>query len=230
MGVSSFGVGWPSIGSIICWFIWKHSCDVAFRKKRVNLDKLLLDIKRFISTVIVPANICIALNISSKTEAHLVDSIIFIDASVKDSKLGIGLVLCTTGGVILKVRGDFGRAPDAAGGEAAALFLAISWCRDLKLSKVLLVSDCLNMVNYVNSFSGSVGWRSKDLDDCKISMSTLFIVKFVYVKRKLNNEADRLASFARKNSLSFSWDSCPSFLVIFVKQNSLINVCKNLVI
>lgn len=61
-------------------------------------------------------------------------------------------------GIIKSLRADFGLISSDVGAETAALILAISWARDLNLSKVLLVSDCLQMVGYVNSGKGDLDW------------------------------------------------------------------------
>lgn len=144
---------------------------MVFKKTIINLDNLLFDIKIFISSYIVHVRVCGDMTISLKTARSLVDHILFLDASVKDIDLGTGIVWCSLAGLIEGVKADFDLVSEAQVGEATALFLAISWAQHMNISKVLLVSDCHNIVRYVNCVSRSVSWRSKDLlNICKACM------------------------------------------------------------
>lgn len=86
---------------------------------------------------------------------------------------------------------DFGLVSDAVCAEVTALFLAISWVKELKLSKVLFVSDFLQVVDFVNEVISSVGWRCSDLlEDCRRFISSSNVYNVVYVNRIKNRIAD----------------------------------------
>ncbi|RZC56459.1 hypothetical protein C5167_015303 [Papaver somniferum] len=83
-------------------------------------------------------------------------------------------------------RSDFGLVLDAVSAEATALFLAISWVKELNLSKVLFVCDCLQVVGFVNGVSSSVGRMCSDLlEDCRNFTASRNAYKVVYIIRYL---------------------------------------------
>ncbi|XP_026441788.1 uncharacterized protein LOC113340957 [Papaver somniferum] len=119
--------------------------------------------------------------VCSSVKIHIadVDHIMFVDGSFKDFKMGSGIVCCDLTGNVICSRSDFGWIPDAVGAKAAALFLAISWAEEMNLQKVFFLSDCLQLVNFVNAASTDVNWRSVDLlNRCRISLDSNVAFKF----------------------------------------------------
>lgn len=113
---------------------------------------------------------------------------------------------------------------DAVGAEAAVLILTISWAEEMKLPKVVFVSDCLQLVNFVNGQNSCVDWRSLDLLElCRNLLSSSVSYKVMYIKRLNNSLADRLARRARKNSLKGLWFSLLNFLFRKVNLNVICN-------
>ncbi|XP_026445212.1 uncharacterized protein LOC113345752 [Papaver somniferum] len=116
LGTSPFKVNWPSIGSIVMWYIWKLRCDVLFRNISIYLNKVILEVQRMINTYISPRNFSNAspiVGLSSRTE---VEHFMFIDGSYKDYNMGLGVIWCDIAGNVKGLRSDFGLMTDAVGG------------------------------------------------------------------------------------------------------------------
>ncbi|XP_026459415.1 uncharacterized protein LOC113360081 [Papaver somniferum] len=133
-----------------------------------------------------------------KAPIQHINHIFFIGGSFKNFNMGIGLILCDNAGRIKGCRADFGLIHGAVAAEAMALILACSWVGEMNLSRVLFISDCLQLVDLVNQGKGDIDWRSQDLvEDCRISFSSCVNSRIVFIKRSKNKIADRLARRAR---------------------------------
>lgn len=119
---------------------------------------------------------------------------------------------------------------DAIGAEAAALILAISWAQEMHLSKVVFVSDCLQLVQFSNGVSTNIAWRSSDLvEHCRSLIFSTVSFRIVYIKRVKNKLTDRLARRARKHELKGQWVSLPSFLASQTWLENLTEICNSFV-
>lgn len=100
----------------------------------------------------------------------------------------------------------------------------------MNLSKVLLVSDCLQLVNFVNGGKDMVDWRSCDiLEDCRFSLSSCNNFKVMHITRLKNKVAICLARRARKYCLKTNWVSFPYFLSDVVRKEPIVNACNLLI-
>lgn len=107
IGPFPFPVGWPSIGTIVMWCIWKLRCEVMFQNVVVNLDKVILNTRRMINTYItLPAKHVFIMDI--KTPTSEVRHILLLDGSFKKFKMGVGMTLCDVTGRIECSHSDFG--------------------------------------------------------------------------------------------------------------------------
>ncbi|XP_026398058.1 uncharacterized protein LOC113293732 isoform X2 [Papaver somniferum] len=80
---------------------------------------------------------------------------------------------------------------DAIGVEAAALILAISLAEEMNLTKVVLLSDYLQLVQFSNGDDIKLAWRSSDLfEHCRSLISSYLFFKIMYIKRVNNLLAD----------------------------------------
>lgn len=69
--------------------------------------------------------------------------------------------------------------------------MAISWAEEMNLSKVLFVSDCLQLVDFFKEGKGEVDWLCCDLlEECRIFFSNRFSFNVVHIKRLKNKIAD----------------------------------------
>ncbi|XP_026410688.1 uncharacterized protein LOC113305915 [Papaver somniferum] len=221
IGPSPFPVGWTSIGSIVMWCIWKLRCEVVFQNVAINFDKVIRNSRRMITTYINPPTEIICRK-DVRTPRTDVRHIFFLDGSFKKFNMGVGLILCDVTGRIECSRSDFGLVQDAVSAEATALVLAISWVRELNLSKVLLVSDCLQVVDFLNGDCCSAGWRCGDLlAECRSFMSRSGVCRLVYIRRVKNKLADRLARRARRLYLKDSWSSLPPFMNCYDRDENI---------
>ncbi|XP_026399862.1 uncharacterized protein LOC113295753 [Papaver somniferum] len=203
LGESPFNVSWPSIGTITMWCIWKLRCDVIFRNASIDLNKVILDTKRMFNTYISPRIRPADVHSDIKIPIAEVDHFMFVDGSFKDFNMGLGVIWCDVEGNVISSRSDYGLIPDAVGAEAAALILAISRAEEMNLSRVVFVSDCLQLVHFINGVNSNIAWISSDLlDQCQSLISRSISFKIMYIKRVKNLLADRLARRARKLSLS----------------------------
>ncbi|XP_026398057.1 uncharacterized protein LOC113293732 isoform X1 [Papaver somniferum] len=86
---------------------------------------------------------------------------------------------------------DFDLMSDAIGVEAAALILAISLAEEMNLTKVVLLSDYLQLVQFSNGDDIKLAWRSSDLfEHCRSLISSYLFFKIMYIKRVNNLLAD----------------------------------------
>ncbi|XP_026451412.1 uncharacterized protein LOC113351684 [Papaver somniferum] len=183
---SPYNVSWPNIGYVVLWSIWKLRCDVLFRIVAFDLNNTNLDIKRMLNSYISPksgsSSSTTPDSCSVRTLLSDVDHILFVDGSFKDFKLGSGVIWCDLSGNVICSRADFEWIPYAVGAEAAALLLAISWAEEMNLPKVVFLSDCLQLVNFVNAATSNFNWRSIDLlNRCRISIVSNVSFKLLYV-------------------------------------------------
>ncbi|XP_026400447.1 uncharacterized protein LOC113296355 [Papaver somniferum] len=226
LGISPFRVSWTSIGAIVMWCIWKLRCDVLFRQTTIDLNKVILETEKMINTYIAPPVCSGALVRDYKVPLDVVNHFMFSDGFFKDFKMSLGVIWCDISGKLKSSRSDFGLIPDAIGAEVASLILAISWAEEMNLSKVVFISDCLQLVDYVNGVSSNITWRSEYLlNQCRVLISSSCSFEVVFVKRVKNHLADRLARRARNFSLKGLWVSYPSFLISLVRKENLNVVC-----
>ncbi|XP_026416689.1 uncharacterized protein LOC113312150 [Papaver somniferum] len=230
LGDSPFNVSWPSIGAIITWCIWKLRCDVIFRNASIDLNRVILDTKRIFNTYISPQNRPVVVLSDVKIPVAEVDHFMFVDGSFKDFNMGLGVIWCDVVGNVRSSRSDYGLIPDAVGAEAAALILAISWAEEMNLSIVIFVSDCLQLVHFINGVSSNIAWRSSDLlEQCRSLISSSVSFKIMYIKRVKNLLADRLARRPKKHSITGLWVSFSSFLNSLIRKENLNDVCTSLI-
>ncbi|XP_026383447.1 uncharacterized protein LOC113278940 [Papaver somniferum] len=163
LSLSPFNVNWPSIGAIVMWCIWKLRCDVSFRNTTIDINKAVMETKKMINTYIARPLMIRRVNKDIKVPKSEVEHFMFIDGSFKDYDMGLGVIWCDIAGRIRIIRADFGLISDAVGAETAALILAISWAKKMNLFKIIIVSDCVQLMDFVNGGSTNIDWRSSDL-------------------------------------------------------------------
>ncbi|XP_026453170.1 uncharacterized protein LOC113353915 [Papaver somniferum] len=74
---------------------------------------------------------------------------------------------------------DFGLIPSDVGAGTTTLILAFSWAGKMDLFRVIFVSDCLQLVNFLNGGKGDMDWWSMDLlEECRISLSSCMNIRF----------------------------------------------------
>ncbi|XP_026434569.1 uncharacterized protein LOC113332110 [Papaver somniferum] len=203
--------------------------DYFLIKIAIDLNKVILDAKRMINSYIKPSIPVRDSNIHKKICRTEVEHFMFIDGSYKDSNMGVGIFWCDLAGTIKGSRADFGLIPDAVGDESNALFLGISWALEMNLSRVIFLSDCLQMVDFVNEDCSKVGWWSSDvLKDCRSLFSSNSSFKLMYINRVKKNLADKLDRRARKYCIKNNWVSFPPFLDSLVRKEPLVDVCTSL--
>ncbi|XP_026420100.1 uncharacterized protein LOC113316084 [Papaver somniferum] len=230
LGASPFKVGWPSVGAIVMWSIWKLRCDVVFKSASLDMNKIIVDIKRMLNSYIAPRITVMNLVHNVKIPQSEVENFMFVDGSFKDFNFGIDVIWCDAAGNVRKVHSNFRFVQDAVGAEAAALSFAISWAEEMNLPKVVFDSDCLQLVHFVNGRNISVGWRSQDLlEQCRSSIYCSVSFNVMYIKRLNNPLADRLARRARKNNIKGLWFSLPNFLDGVFRKINLSVICNFLV-
>ncbi|XP_026399813.1 uncharacterized protein LOC113295701 [Papaver somniferum] len=183
LGEFPFNVSWPSIGTITMWCIWKLRCDVIFRNASIDLNKVILDTKRMFNTYISPRISPADVSNDIKIPIAEVDHFMFVNGSFKDFDMGLGVIWFDVAGNVRSSRSDYGLIPNAVGAEAAALILAISWEEEMNLSRVVFVSDCLQLVHFINGVNSNIAWRSSDLpDQCRSLISSSVSFKIMYIK------------------------------------------------
>ncbi|XP_026383473.1 uncharacterized protein LOC113278971 [Papaver somniferum] len=230
LGASPFKVGWPSVGAIVMWSIWKLRCDVVFKCASLDTNRIIVDIKTMLNSYIAPRITVMNLVHNVKISHSEVENFMFVDGSFKNFNFGMGVIWCDAAGNVRKVRSDFGLIQDAVGAEAAVLSFAISWAEEMNLPKVVFVSDCLQLVHFVNGCNIYVGWRSQDLlEQCRSSISSYVFFNVMYIKQLNNLLADRLARRARKNNLKGLWFSLPNFLDGVFRKINFSEICNSLV-
>ncbi|XP_026458736.1 uncharacterized protein LOC113359264 [Papaver somniferum] len=103
LGASPFKVGWPSVGAIVMWSIWKLRCDVVFKSASLYMNKIIVDIKRMLNSYITPRITVLNLVHNVKIPQSKVENFMFVDGSFKDFNFGICVIWCDTAGNVRKV-------------------------------------------------------------------------------------------------------------------------------
>ena len=93
--------------------------------------------------------------------------------------------------------------------------------RELQLSRVMLESDALSVINAINdsTFGAYYGHIIKDISHAQ---STFHFYSFKHLNRSFNSAAHELAQFTRRNGYVNLWKGVtPPFLVPFVQTDLL---------
>lgn len=201
------------------WCIWKLRCDVLFRHTGIDLPRVILNTKRMINSYISLSNPISVRLCDYKLQASEVNHFMFVDASYKNFKMGLGIIWYDCAENVNSSRANVGLISDAVGAEAAALILAFFWAEEMNLSNIVFVCDCLQLVHFVNGVSCNIEWQNGDLlEQCQSLFSRSLSYKLVYVKCRNNKLADRLARRARSDSLSGLWSPLPPFLTLLLRN------------
>ena len=106
--------------------------------------------------------------------------------------------------------------------EMFAVEQGISLARELQLSRVMLESDALSVINVINdsTFGTSYGHIIQDISHAQSSFD---FCSFKHLNRSFNSAAHELAQFARRNGSAHLWKGVtPPFLDPIVQFDMLL--------
>ena len=106
--------------------------------------------------------------------------------------------------------------------EVFAVEQGISLARELQLSRVMLESDALSVINVINdsTFGTSYGHIIQDISHAQSSFD---FCSFKHLNRSFNSAAHELAQFARRNGSAHLWKGVtPPFLDPIVQSDMLL--------
>ena len=93
--------------------------------------------------------------------------------------------------------------------------------RELKLSRVLLESDALDVINAINDSSFGA-YFGHIIQDISLAQSSFDFCSFKHLNKSFNSAAHELAQFARRNGFVNVWKGVtPPFLVPYVQSDLL---------
>ncbi|XP_026414361.1 uncharacterized protein LOC113310013 [Papaver somniferum] len=155
----------------VMWSVWKHRCDVIFKKLRPNKTMLVKDISFQLS--------CIEKKGISIDKMSVVDNrtdlqslfrknkkIILIDASFDHltGRYGTASILMDDNGECQHARASFGLTTGPEEAECIALKDAIGWALMVKaISDIIFVGDCVSVIQSFKDFNINLGRRGKKI-------------------------------------------------------------------
>ncbi|XP_026420212.1 uncharacterized protein LOC113316207 [Papaver somniferum] len=204
----------------IVWYIWKDRCSMIFQGVFPNLHNTITRINNLISQcnfVNAPTRNASNRNILPKVwfppEAGFIK--VNIDASyIYETRRGsIGKIVRNCAGQTLAVQGfnleeELEAEVSAEHFECKALMKAVEWIEENGFNKVIIETDCENLVNSIHSNEPQVHWFNHHLI---LSVKKKFLDNefwfYKLVNRLSNGVAHELAKKARLDANSFFYDS-----------------------
>ena len=105
--------------------------------------------------------------------------------------------------------------------EVFAVEQGLLLARELQLSRVMLESDALSVINAIND-STFGAYYGHIIQDISHAQSTFHFCSFKHLNRSFNSAAHELAQFTRRNGYVNLWKGVtPPFLVPFVQTDLL---------
>ena len=119
-----------------------------------------------------------------------IDAVIF----QQEGFMGYGWVLRDDERMVIAAKnGVMNGLVDPAMAEAMSCREALSWLKSLNISKVIVESDALQVINCLNGDHSDKSYFGNIIDDCKILSKDLGVCLFKFVRRSANQVAHTLA-------------------------------------
>lgn len=114
----------------------------------------------------------------------------------------------------------FGHAANAASAEALALRRGLQLVQQIGCSRIIVESDCLEVIDACNGVSDILAPYAATLADCFQLAHGVSSIRFQHCSREANNLAHYLARHAYDIQLMYWWDDePPSFLLPHVLKD-----------
>ena len=105
--------------------------------------------------------------------------------------------------------------------EVFAVEQGLLLAQELQLSRIMLESDALSVINAINDSSFGA-YFGHIIQDISVAQSSFDFCSFKHLNRSFNSAAHELAQFARRNGIVNLWKGVtPPFLVPFVQSDLL---------
>ncbi|XP_062112468.1 uncharacterized protein LOC133823623 [Humulus lupulus] len=196
------------LGAVLCWVLWKIRNELVWNKINLVVNKVVFLTKLTLNQYR-----------SAQERLQRSSSNQHDDEEVLEqwTKPQIGMIKVNVDGALFDNEGYFGFGMVARGSEggfieafqssskgrvipnmveALGIKEALSWIKRKGWSKVILESDCLNVVNAIKSTSCMVSPYGLLIQECKQLLSKLNDVCVMFVKRSANKVAHNLARAA----------------------------------
>ncbi|XP_063945892.1 uncharacterized protein LOC135151390 [Daucus carota subsp. sativus] len=207
----------------LCWAIWRNRNDIVWNQRFSSVNKTVAAAKQYLTqwsiaqnrsstTLLQPTfegdGDCIWVNPQQNSVKVSVDAAVFED---KDAA-GLGLVARDDNGELIQAKTLILPSKVAPVlGEAMAVKEALSWIDVMQWPKVILVSDCLVVVQAIRSKTPMRSQFGKVIEDCRSYIRRLNKISLYHVKRSANMVAHQLARESYNYpDRTFDRDSIPS--------------------
>ncbi|XP_060963698.1 uncharacterized protein LOC133033112 [Cannabis sativa] len=190
--------------SMLCWSLWKFRNDKVWNAKSPLVEEIVTSAKLTLANWINAPNRFQTTPISHSrvdnnehwTPPSFQKLKVNVDGAIfqQEERFGAGMVARTSAGALLEARQtSFSGVVAPIMAEAVGIKEALSWIKSKGWRDVIVETDCLNVVNDINSNKPMISPYGFVIHDCKALLVDLLSVSIVFVKRSANKVAHALA-------------------------------------
>jgi ribonuclease HI len=204
--------------AVTCWHLWEHRNAVRNDEKMKHPRSLAEQIKAYIHMILL--HLFKKLVVQSRETSTPPrwspppEGTVFINVNAalfsSSNRMGVGVVIRDHIGNCLVACNqllDEVTPPEIA--EALAVRCALTLARDEGLNKVILASDCISVVQRINSSARDRSLIGVVVEDIKAMAATMSSVTVHHISRLLNNSAHVLARRVQHFGSPFFRNSVP---------------------
>ncbi|KAM6569095.1 hypothetical protein CsatB_017080 [Cannabis sativa] len=190
--------------SMLCWSLWKFRNDKVWNAKSPLVEEIVTSAKLTLANWINAQNRFQTTPISHSrvdnnehwTPPSFQKLKVNVDGAIfqQEERFGAGMVARTSAGALLEARQtSFSGVVAPIMAEAVGIKETLNWIKSKGWRDVIVETDCLNVVNDINSNKPMISPYGFVIHDCKALLVDLLSVSIVFVKRSANKVAHALA-------------------------------------
>ncbi|XP_019155028.1 PREDICTED: uncharacterized protein LOC109151883 [Ipomoea nil] len=198
---------------LICWCIWKGRNELVWNNKVWQPSLIQNEVANtFVEwqgeATLVESEEMHGQNINTLPGDSPGTMNIYVDATVfgDTDEAYFGVFVVDSNGEFVAVKnGPIRCLSDVHLAEALAVKEALSWVKELGLTKVIIYSDCKNVCRLLNGTSQDLSYAGCVIRECRSFQRHFDLVSFHYVSRSVNRFAHALARATRSQTGSSCW-------------------------
>ncbi|XP_043699816.1 uncharacterized protein LOC122650466 [Telopea speciosissima] len=205
-----------SLASFLLWFIWKARNDLMFNNKQWSPQQVISMAEKahqeFSSVVCKPPSVSVEVEEQNFPSSHSWtppnEPFLKINCNaawVKNSgKGGLGVIIRDHRGILIHAYSSGTSCDSSLYAEALAIRTGLLQAAKLHLSHIVVESDCLSLIQQLNSRSFDYEIDAVDFDILQLQSSFVACL-FCFIPRSSNVVADSLARSALSVESSMDW-------------------------
>ncbi|XP_031129134.1 uncharacterized protein LOC116030878 [Ipomoea triloba] len=191
----------------ICWCIWKIRNELIFNSKPWHANSVQFEANRMVNDWQDLLNKHEFATTSSGFRGAFTGSegvlLYYVDAAVfpNDEQAYYGIVILNhDGGYVAAKNGSFRGMSNVHLAEDMAVKEALSWAKDRGDMKIMILSDCQLVCNFINGATEDLSYAGCVIQECKRFLRHFEVVYVVFVPRSANKPAHALTRAACSQS------------------------------